>query len=67
MVAYTTQVKDLGELRLPGRDRPLREHRAAIRALGLLYPDAKVRLIKVASQNGRTVTAELDPMPTWTR
>lgn len=68
MAKYKTTVGLLGPLRpLPTETDPLREHRAIIRAIFRLYPDAELRLFGVANVNEREVLTELDPMPTWTR
>lgn len=68
MAQYMMKVGELGGMRkLPTTADPLREHRAVIRAIWRLYPDAEVRLFHRADKNGRTVLTELNPMPTWKR
>lgn len=65
MAKYKMTVGHLGEMRpLPTEADPLREHRAVIRAVKRLYPDAEVDLFTMA-KNGAVI--KLDPMPTWTR
>lgn len=68
MAQYMMKVGELGGMcKLPTIADPLREHRAVIRAIWRLYPDAEVDLFHVADKDGRAVLTELDPMPTWTR
>lgn len=65
MAQYMMKVGELGEMReLPTKADPLREHRAMIRAVWRLYPDAEVDLFTIGKNGAVT---RLDPMPTWTR
>jgi hypothetical protein len=49
----------LGEPQLPPASAPLREHRAAARALKRLFPGVQVRIFSVRMADGQRVTREI--------
>lgn len=64
MPEYVLKVdEDLGKPTLPPADAPLREHRAAAKALRALFPDAQVRLFSIRVADGQRVTRAIQVEP----
>ena len=51
---------DLGRPTLPKATDPLRDQRAAVRALRILYPGVSAKLFSVRVQDGKRVVRELE-------
>jgi len=67
MPTYELKIGELGEMKQPLTIASLRNHRDWIRALQMIYPDAKVELISQARGKGEVTARRLNPAPTWKR
>ena len=52
--------RDIGKPTLPQPSDPLRDQRAAVRALRVLYPGISAKLFSVRVQDGKRVVRELE-------
>jgi len=52
--------RELGKPQLPKSTDPLRDQRAAVRALRILYPGVSAKLFSVRVQDGKRVVRELE-------